>query len=219
MSPSTAAGRKERTPRSFWFDPRFVIGLALVVVSVLGVLLLVSTADSTVQVYAAKAPLSAGDRIDADDLALQAVRLGTLIDKYLAPDELPPDGLIVTKAVAQGELVPASAVGSTAGVRIASVVITANSQLPKSVAAGSVVDVWAAREGDNGLYGPPSVLVSSATVVRVIESDGVIAGASEPGVELLVSRTKTARVLEAIANDDALSLVPVNLSITSSARG
>lgn len=220
MSPSSStADRKERPPRSFWFDPRFAIGLVLVIVSVLGVVFLVSTADNTVQVYAARAPLSAGDRIDADDLVAQAVRLGPLTSKYLGKNELPAEGLIVTKTVAQGELIPASAVGSVAGTRVASVVIRANSQLPRSITAGSVVDIWAAKKTDNRLYGPPSVLVSSATVVRVIEGEGVIAGGSAPSVELLVTRAKTARVLEAIANDDALSLVPVNLPIASLARG
>jgi hypothetical protein len=82
-----------------------------------------------------------------------------------------------------------------------------------------VVDVWAAREGDSDTFGPPSVLVPSATVVRVIEADGIIAGAAAVNVELLVPRARTARILEAIANTDALSLVPVSLPNTSSAKG
>jgi len=94
-----------------------------------------------------------------------------------------------------------------------------NSHLPRSIDAGSVVDGWAAREGAPGLCGPPSVLVPSATVVQVIESDGIIAGSSAVSVELLVPRNRTARMLEALANADALSLVPVNLPLTASARG
>ena len=208
-----------RTSRSFWFDPRFAIGIALVVASVAGVLVVVASADNSATVYAARTPLSVGDRITADDLVEQSVRLGTLTDKYLDDDAIPADGLIVTRTVAQGELVPASAVGSTVGERIASVVITVNSRLPHAVDAGSVVDVWAAREGEAGTFGPPSVLVPSATVVQVIEADGIIAGATAVNVELLVPRARTARILEAIANSDALSLVPVALPSLVSARG
>ena len=213
MAPSTVAERKERTPRSFWFDPRFAIGIALVVASVLGVLAIVNSVDDTVLVYAAKAPLNVGDHVEQDDLVEQSVRLGTVTDKYLTSVEFPDEGLIVTRTIARGELVPASAVGSDAGIRVAAIVVTVNSQLQQSVGAGSVVDLWSARETENGVFGPPSVLVSSATVVRVIEEDGIIAGANAVSVEILVPRARTARILEAIANQDALSLVPVNLPV------
>lgn len=63
------------------------------------------------------------------------------------------------------------------------------------------------------MFGPPSVLVASATVVRVITAEGVIADRSEQSVELLVPRTKTAAVLEAIANAAALSLVPSSIPV------
>ena len=209
--------QRERTPRSFWFDPRFAIGIVLVVASVAGVLVVVSTADKTSTVYAARSVLSVGDRINQDDLVEQSVRLGTVTDRYLDADAMPSDGLIVTRTIAEGELVPTSAVGSEAGERVASVVITVNSQLPRTVDAGAVVDVWASREGESGLFGPPSVLIPSATVVRVIETDG-IAGSGAVSVELLVPRSRTARMLEALANSDALSLVPVNLPVSALAK-
>lgn len=216
---TTKSEKRERTPRSFWFDPRFAIGIVLVVASVAGVLVVVSTADTSATVYAARTVLSVGDRIGPDDLVEQRVRLGTAGDKYLAGDGIPSDGLIVTRTISAGELVPTSAVGSTAGERVASVVISVGSELPRAVDAGSVVDVWASREGESGMFGPPSVLIPSATVVRVIETDGLIAGSAAASVELLVPRSRTARMLEALANSDALSLVPVNLPVTASARG
>jgi hypothetical protein len=212
-------GQPERTPRSFWFDPRFAIGIILVVASIAGVLVIVASADKTTTVYAARAVLSVGDRIGPDDLVQHSVRLGAITENYLSDGEVPADGLIVTRTVAQGELVPTSAVGMTAGERVASVVVTVNGQLPKSVVAGSVVDVWAAREGTAGVFGPPSVLVPSATVVQVVKADGIMAGAAAVSVELLVPRSRTARTLEALANSDALSLVPVGLPVAASVRG
>src|SRR5690554_1035026 len=215
---ATKSAPRERSPRTFWFDPRFVIGIVLVVASVGGVLLVVSAADKTTTVYAARAALSVGDHIDRADLTEHSVRLGTATDRYLTADKVPAEGLIVTRTIAVGELVPMAAVGNTAGKRLSSIVITVGSKLPAAVDAGSVVDVWASREGDSGAFGPPSVLIPSATVVRVVETEGIIAGAGAVSVELLVPRSRTARMLEALANADALSLVPVNLPLSASGR-
>lgn len=207
------AGNRERAPRSFWFDPRFAIGVGLVIVSVVGVYGIVTATDRTVEVFSASSALSPGDRIYADDLVTEKVRLGELGGKYLTPQELSADGLLVTRAVAAGELVPTSAVGDAASIRVASVVVTVSGQLSRSIAPGTVVDVWSAAQTDHSVFGPPAVLVGSATVVRIVESSGLIAGNGGGGVEILVPREKVARALEAVANGDAISLVPVSLPV------
>ncbi|HEV7811530.1 MAG TPA: hypothetical protein VGO99_01110 [Leifsonia sp.] len=209
----SAAAKQERTPRGFWFDPRFGIGLALVLASIIGVVWLVSAADRTVQVWAAREALSPGDTVRGEDLVLRNVRLGEAGRLYLGSEQLTSSGLMVTRAVAAGELLPTSAVGARDGARVASVVVMVSGQLPQSVAAGSVVDLWSAREVETGVFGPPSVLVSSATVVRVVESEGFIVDGAGVGVEVLVPRSRIALMLEAIANADALSLVPASLPL------
>jgi hypothetical protein len=211
MRARSIAQPRERTPRSFWFDPRFAIGIVLVLGSVAGVFAVVSTADSSVQVYAARSPLTPGDRVAPGDLAVKSVRLGDLRAKYLGAGELPGAGFVVTRAVAAGELVPASSLGKASGLRVASVVVTVHGDLARSIAAVSVVDVWSSVATDNNSFGPPAVLVASATVVRVIEPSGLVADRGGRSVELLVPRSKTARVLEAIANQDAISLVPAGI--------
>ena len=213
MIGSKASRQKERTPRSFWFDPRFGIGIALVVASVGGVLWLVSAADRTIPVYAAASELSAGDRIAAGDLVEHRVRLGELSHNYLTATDLPADGLVITRSIAAGELVPMSAVGSGAGLRVNSVVVSIAGGLSRSIRPGSVVDLWSARELEHGVFGPPTVLVPSATVVRVVEPEGFVAGGAARTVEVLVPRSQTARVLDATANDDTISLVPVAIPV------
>ena len=49
--------------------------------------------------------------------------------------------------------------------------------------------------------------------MRVIRSQGLVASGAEVSVELLVPRSKIARVIEATVNDDAISLVPVTVPI------
>jgi hypothetical protein len=205
------AGRGVRSRRRFRFDPRLAIGVILVIASVVGVYAVVTAADRSVLVYAAASTVNPGDRIYADDLQSTSVRLGEATGRYLLPADVPADGLLVTRSVAAGELVPASAVGSAASIRFASVVVTVSGQLSKTIAPGVVVDVWSAVETDHGVFGPPVVLVGSATVVRVVESGGLIADGRGGGVEVLVPRGRIARVLEAVANGDAISLVPVSI--------
>lgn len=204
---------KAGTGARWWFDPRFAIGLTLVVASVLGVLWLVASSDSSVHVYSARAALSPGDRIHRSDLVDERVRLPGLGSRYLTVADVPQEGLIVTRVVSAGELVPSTAVGSAAGVRVTSVVVTITGELARSIDSGAVVDLWSAVATTNGAFGPPTVLVSSATVVRLVKGDSVIAADGSNSVELLVPRSSTARVLEAVANRDAVSLVPASLPI------
>ncbi|CAN5116900.1 hypothetical protein BH09ACT3_BH09ACT3_14520 [soil metagenome] len=206
------AQAKERGSRRLWLDPRLGIGIVLVVASVLGVGWVVAAADGGSPVYAAKASISPGDRISASDLIVHDVRLGDGLGRYLEPGALPQTGVIATRAIGAGELIPRSAVGDSAGARVTSLVISIAGTLPSSVASGAVVELWAAEQFENGVYAAPTVLVSSATVVRLVEGDGIIADDSA-SVELLIPRSRIARVLEAIANDDALSIVPSSLPV------
>jgi hypothetical protein len=211
MTATTRDGGRAGTRRRFWFDPRFAIGLLLIVASVAGVVGIVGAADSSVLVYAAREPLAPGDRVDADDLIGTSVRLAGAERLYLVPDDLPDDGLVVTKAVAEGELVPASAVGSTEGERQTSIVVGVGGELAESVVAGSTVDVWSARESTGGVFEAPVVIVSGATVVRLVDQRGLVVDNDSTSIEVLVPRTDVARVLEAIANDDAIAVVPASL--------
>lgn len=202
------AQKAKPTRKRVWFDPRLAIGIVLIAASVIGVFGIVSAADASDQVLTARAALAPGDRIDAGDLVATAVRMPGATDLYLVPNDVPAEGLIVTKAIAAGELVPASAVGSAAALRLASVVIAVSGELPGSIEPGATVDVWAARLEQTNAYGPPSVIVAGATVVRVLESEALVTSGNSTTIELLVPRSRIARVLEALANEDALSLIP-----------
>jgi hypothetical protein len=195
-------------PRRWWFDARFAIGVVLVVASVGGVLWVVSSAASSVRVYAARTALSPGDRIHRDDLVEESARLPTDSARYLTAADVPVAGLVVTRSVGAGELVPAGAVGSAASLRVTSLVVPVTGQLSREVAPGAVVDVWSAAATGDGAFGAPAVLAASATVVRVLKPDGVIATGTTDSVELLVSRSATAKLLDAVANGAAISLVP-----------
>lgn len=206
MNTPTGASTRKR----FWFDPRFAIGLVLVVGSVVGVGAVVQGMDHTLAVYAAHDALSVGDRVDADDLTITQVRLDDAADLYVTPGRIPQGGLVVTRKIAAGELVPVSSVGSRAGASVTSVVIAVNGTLSDSIEPGASVDVWSAKETEHGQFGPPAVLVGKASVVRLVEPTGLIAASGGESVEVQVPRNKVAAVLEAIANNDSMAIVPVD---------
>jgi len=198
-----------RTHRRFFVDPRFLIGITLVVVAAVGVTWLVATVDETIDVYVASSTINTGERLTADDLAVAHVRLGSAADRYLKPGDIPAEGAVVVRAIGRGELVPSDAVGAVRSVDEAQVVVTVSGPVPSIVDTSSRVTLWASTAADSGsVFEAPVVLVAQAEVVSVVESAGLVASGTDVQVELRVPRESIASVLEAMANGAALAIVP-----------
>ncbi len=207
------------TPRRrFALDLRLVLGLLLVAASVAAVTLLVGAADTRVVVYAADDALAPGDRIDADDLVERSVALDGAEELYLRVGAVPDEGFVVAQPVAAGQLVPVAAAGSVDGQRATSLVLQLAGPVSTVVETGTLVDVWGVTLLDGNETGTPVVLASQATVVRVLEDDTLVAGtaAAASTVEVLVPRSRVARLLQAIARGDALAVVPSGLPLGAS---
>ncbi|GAB2520580.1 hypothetical protein FB385_2796 [Paramicrobacterium agarici] len=205
--PKETSSAPRSTRRRFWFDPRFVIGLVLVVVSVAGVWFVVDSSDKTVPVYAASSTLPAGSPLSVDDLTVSRVSLGSLDGEYIREGDLPEGRLVISRTIGDGELVPASAVVAAVESSVSAVVIEIRGELPESVAVGARVDVWAAAPDEQNGFGQPTVIVDGAVVARV-SSDDAMVGQQSTSVEILVPKGDVATLLSAQANGHALSLVP-----------
>jgi hypothetical protein len=196
-----------RTPRrAFWGDARFFLGILLIVASVAGVWLVVAAARNTVPVYAAARTIVPGETISGDDLRVVDVALGSLADTYVAPDDF-GDASVATRTIREGELVPAASVGAAESARTTSVVVRSALDVPGSVAAGTVVEVWAAPLLEQGRYDAPRILVADATVVSVSRDESMIGGGAA-ALELVIPRADVAATLAAMADESALSVVP-----------
>lgn len=193
-------------PRAFWADIRFLLGIVLVVVSVVGVWLVVSAARQTAPVFAAARTIVPGDAVDAGDLRVVEVALGQLQDAYASPATLAP-GAVATRTIPAGELVARDAVGDAATVQTTHVVVRTSTALPAAVAPGSTVEVWSAPPLDRGRYDTPRILVASATVVSVSDDESMM-GSSGPAVELVIERADVAEALAAISDGSSMSIVP-----------
>ncbi len=197
-----------KSRRRFAPDPRLLVGLALVVASVVGVVALVLALDDTIEVYSARDVLTPGERVRPGDLEVSVVRLDAASPRYLAPGGVPEEGVVVTRTIGAGELVPVAAVADEELAGFTSVVISVGGSVPARVEAGALVDVWAASEDETGRFAEPEVLVERATVVGLTEDGSIVMPGDVSAVEVLVPRSRVPRVLAALANEDALSIVP-----------
>lgn len=203
-------------------DGRLLIGVVLVLASVAGVVALVGSADRRVTVYAAATTIAPGMRIDSGDLVLRSIALDDARALYLTSADIPAGGLVATNVVRRGELVPRSAVGSEEGTDSTSLVLQLAGQVSQSVVAGATVDVWSSASttsldevaGEGG-FGPPIVIAADAVVVRLVDDDGFVSAGDGQSVEVLVPRSQVARLLQAIADGDALAVVPAGIPLGS----
>lgn len=134
-----------RATRPGWRDPRLWIGVALVTGSVVAGARILAGADDMTQVWSASTDLVAGQTVGADDLEATRVRFGDDVDRerYLAVGEELPAALTLTRPLAAGELVPASALGeATDEDAVAVSIAVAAEHVPPDVVRGSRVDVW-----------------------------------------------------------------------------
>lgn len=204
--------RSAPRPRPTWREPRFLLGVALVLVSILAVAGLVAASDHTVPAFVARHTLAPGDELGAADLRPVRVRLDSAGAVYLV--SAPRAGTAVTRTVGRGELVPLGALSVASARRQTSMVIAVAGQLPAAVDVGAMVDVWAAAASGQRAGAPkfevPRVLVAGAAVARVVRNNsGLGANGSGLAVEVRVPKEATARLLEAVANGADITLVPV----------
>lgn len=194
-------------------DPRLVIGLALVVASVAAVVGIVGVADDGDDVLVTPRLLVEGERITIDDLEPRRVALGIESHGYLTAADVPEAGVVVTRVIGAGELIPLGAVGDERGPRSTTVVVRLSTALGATVRPGDRVDLWSSPALEAGRFGAPSVIASGAHLVRHITPEGIVSAAEAGRIEILVPRRDVARILHALANGDALAAIPVSLPV------
>lgn len=142
-----------RVARSGWRDPRLWIGVLLVAGSVVLGARLLAAADDTVAVWAVVDDQGAGAALGDDDVVAVRVRFADpagLERYYRADDPLPAD-VVLTRGIGAGELLPRAAVGDGAETGTVEVPLDVEPQrVPRSVVAGSVVNVYVGGPGRRG---------------------------------------------------------------------
>lgn len=191
--------------RAFWGDARFLLGIALIAVSVAGVWFVVSASRHTSPVYAAARTIVVGEVVGSDDVRIVEVALGQVEGTYLASDEL-ASGVVATRTIGKGELVPQGSVGTADAARTTSVVVRSDVDVPASIAPGAVVEIWEAPLVERGVFDAPRILVADATVVSVTRDESMIGGGAA-ALELVIPRADVSATLAAMSGGSSLSVV------------
>lgn len=203
ISMNTAA----RTRRTFWTDIRFLIGVVLVIVSILGVWLIVSSARETMPVLQANRTITQGEALASGDFQVVEVNLGAVTDGYVSPPDL-DSGMIAARTVTAGELLSSTAIADAHSARTTNIVVESSVGLPAHIGAGTAVELWCAPLlDDSKAFDAPRILAADVVVASIPEADGMLAQRST-AVELIIDRADVAQVLEAINAGAALSIVP-----------
>ncbi|WP_029266822.1 MULTISPECIES: SAF domain-containing protein [unclassified Microbacterium] len=194
--------------RAFWGDVRFLVGIALVALSIAGVWLIVSASDHAVPALQATRTIAQGEELTSSDFQVVDVGLGSLADDYLGPEDVRP-GSVAARTLQSGELVPTSALTDADSSRSTTVVIQSSTGIPEGVEAGTVVEIWQAPPLDESRsYDVPRILVADVIVHDVLDQEGVLADTGSQ-LEVVIDRADVADVLAAITGGAALSVVPV----------
>lgn len=202
-----------RLARPSWREPRLLVGVLLVVLAIALGAKAVSSFDERVPVYAAAVALVPGDRLGPDNLTRADVRLGDRMGRYLsAATAVAPDTFVV-REVREGELVPASAVGSRADVGVQPVTVRIDATAATGLVRGSVVDVWISDRDASSTtekFLDPHLALRAATVSWLPgEQTRFGVGASTSAIQILVPRADVAQVIAAQDRQSRVTLVPV----------
>ncbi|GAA4828656.1 SAF domain-containing protein [Garicola koreensis] len=199
----------QRLRRPTWRDPRLILGVLIVVLSVAGVLGLLTAQDRTVPVYAADRPLSTGDHLQPEDLRTVHVYIPEAAERYVSAEDDLPEGLQLTRMVGQGEMLPAAALTEVTSNGLQAVTVQAEHDLARAVQPGRLVDVWAAAGAALSGEAPDAAqLVTAAEVTDVRESSSTFAAEDSVTVELLVASEELSELLTAQGEGAVISVLP-----------
>lgn len=208
MATGPIAGRLRRPG---WKDPRLLGGIVLVAVAVAGVTAVVRGADTTTPYYAAAQALTPGQVISEDDLTVVRVRVPE--GAYVAgpggaadAGAEAPFGMVVTRTVDKGELLPVAALAEQDDFDGRPVAVRTTLPLAEGIGPGSVVDVYLTTRDDDERV--TTRAVAQGLVVQSVDSDGGgFAGGVEETVYVVVPRGEIEDFLAALATDGDISVV------------
>jgi hypothetical protein len=188
----------QRNRKARWKDGRLVLGVLLVAITALAGAKLLSSADDTTTIWAAKRDIPAHTKLTGDDLTTVRVRFTSSQDaaKYVAADAS-LKGLIAARAVDAGEFVPRDAAVSQADSSRTELPLSiATGQLPSDTAAGDIVDVWVVPTKTDGQ--PAKQLWTNVRVLQIDAVKGVAGGSARRQVLVALAPTDVSKLPAAL---------------------
>ena len=190
-----------------WKDPRLLIGILLVLLSVSGVVAVIGSADKTNKLYAAKEPIAVGQSISADDLEAVDVRLGDVEAFYLTVSAGLAEGDVALQRIEKHQLVPRQSLGRADALDHKPVAIPVDTALPDQVVPGARVDVWVSKPDSARSFDRPVLLLPGAEVTAVTPGSSALGASKSTVLLVLVTDQQMPELLGAQANGAKVSAV------------
>jgi hypothetical protein len=187
------AAPAQRNRKARWKDGRLVLGVLLVAITALAGAKLLSSADDTTTIWAAKHELKLGTPLTSDDLTTVRVRFTSSDDsqRYLSADA-DLKGLVVGRTVGPGEFVPKdAAVPAADRDRTEMPLSVATGHLPSDTAVGDLVDVWVVPKAEGQ---PARPVWSSVRVLQIDSLKGVAGGSARRQVTIGLAESDVSRI-------------------------
>ncbi|MCU1516750.1 MAG: hypothetical protein JWQ75_1471 [Pseudarthrobacter sp.] len=201
------AATAARLKRPSWKDPRLLVGILLVLASVAGVVSLVSSADRTTEVFAARDSIAVGEALTLDNVVRAKVRLGDTEQHYLTVAAGLPAGLVAVQRIGKDQLVPRGSLGSVDALDRKPVAMTIDEALPAQAVAGSRVDVWVALPDAKNGFSEPTLLLPGAEISEITSGSTALGSSRNTVLMVLVSDAQMPALLGAQANEAKISVV------------
>ena len=204
---SSAILAAARISRPSWKDPRLLIGILLVLLSVAGTVALVGSADKTTQVYAAREEIAVGQLVTAEDLSIVKVRLDEVEAGYITVEDGLSAGKVAIQRIARNQLLPRESLGTADALDRKPVAIPMDEELPAQAGPGARVDVWVARPGSSAAFEEPQLMLPGAEITQVIPGSSTLGASKSTTVLVLVADEQMPKLLGAQANKAKISVV------------
>lgn len=198
FDPVPPAVTQRRPPA--WRSPRFGVGIVLVAGSVALGSWAIERAAGGQEMWVARHDLAPGDPVGPDDLRRIPVSWDGEDARYVVSIDLPTDS-VITSFVGEGELLPASALGSSSDVEGRPVTVPVPAGVTPT--AGSLVDLWAVPGDDEA----PHLIADGALVLGVEEDTGLLRSGSGTVARVLVDVTTVPTLLAVQAAGGTVTLV------------
>jgi hypothetical protein len=202
-SSATAA----RLKRPSWKDPRLLVGVLLVLVSIAGVIFLVGSADRTTEVYAARDGIAVGERLTPENVVRAKVRLGDTEQHYITVEAGLPENLVAVQRIAKDQLVPRASLGGVDQLNRKPVALNIEQTLPSQAVAGARVDVWVAQPDAKNGFSEPKLILPGAEIAEVATGSTALGSSKTTVLMVLVEDKLMPALLGAQANEAKISVV------------
>ena len=188
----------QRHRKARWKDGRLVVGVLLVAITALAGAKMLSTADDTTMIWAAKRDIPLGTTLTSDDLTTVRVRFSSSGDasKYVAADA-DLKGLVAARRIDEGEFVPKEAAVPKSDQDQTELPLSVETgRLPADTAVGDKVDIWVVPKSENQ---SATRLWSEVRVLQIDSVKGVSGGSARRQVLIGLGKQDLQRLPAALS--------------------